>query len=910
MNNHEKGKLYEKVINTHINTLPTTSISFLWNDVPEQVLFDAGLMTDYNKHRLERKNKNVNIDPNDPINSLKDIGIDIIQIDIDGHIIFVQCKNYSNSLTIEDLAGFSWMMAQHHQNQGIVYYSTDKISRNIKATLVTDRIKFIYKPVLLPKIKIKIKLISKIKLYDYQDNIVKLYNKYYKTNDKAVLSMPCGTGKTLVSCYISKEYDLVIFISPLKQFAEQNIDRYKEYDPNRHYELIDSDGIRDFDEIKNIIKKHKKVMLSVTYKSCDIITQLRDALVNPFIIVDEFHNLSSKNIYGAINEDVKDCENNEEEDTVNSEEDIEDIDKKKDPLNQLINSNYKMLYMSATPRIYELEDNNDCDIEDILGKVVYKMDFKTAIENKYITDYNIYLPIMEDNSKIELDGLITEIKTELKTNLDDRELSQKCCYLYECIKQFGTLKCIIYFQSHEHIENFIKCFNKINEYYSYEYKIDSITCNDSRKERREKINVFKKNENNSFLCAVNILDECIDLPECNSIYVPYNCKSKVKNVQRMSRAIRLDKNNQNKKAKIILWCDEISDMTTYMSSIKEIDLNYNEKVRYMRFNRGLIKEDKKETEKYAEKYSKYIIGVQEYRGFNWSQTLNRVEQFIIANQWAPSQHSKNIEEKQMGTWVITQQRSYKNKIQIMKNQEIYDKWTEFTNKYEQCFRSHEKNWKITLDNVETFIISNKKTPSRHSKNIEEKQLNRWINYQKISYKKKENIMKNQEIYNIWTVFINKYKKHFNSAEENWNITLDNVETFIIANKKRPVGKSKNKEENQMSTWIHYQQKNYKNKANIMKNQEIYDKWTEFTNKYGECLRPQSKNWNIILDNVDTFIIANKKAPSIYSKNIKEKQMGMWVYNQQKKYKKKEQIMKTHEIYNKWTEFINKHKEML
>ena len=828
MNNHEKGKLYEKLINTHINTLPTTLISFLWNDVPEQVLFDADLITDYNKHRLQRKYKNVNSDPNDPINSLKDIGIDIIQIDKDGHIIIVQCKNYTNSLTIENLGGFSWMMAQHPQNQGIVYHSTDKISRNIKATLVTDRIKFICQPI--PKIKLK--LINKIKLYDYQANIVNIYKEYYKTNNKAVLSMPCGTGKTLVSCYISKGYDIVIFISPLKQFAEQNIDRYKEYDPDRHCELIDSDGTREVDEIKNIIKKHKKVMLSVTYKSCDIITQLIDILVNPFIIVDEFHNLSSKNIYGAINEDTKNTEDIEEDDE-NIEEDIEE---KKDPLNQFINSKYKMLYMSATPRIYELEDNNDCDIEDILGKVVYKMDFKTAIENKYITDYNIYLPIMEDNSKIELDGLITEIKTELNTNFDDRELSQKCCYLYECIKQFGTLKCIIYCQSHEQIENFIKCFNKINEYYSYEYKIDSITCNDSRKKRKEKIDAFETNENNSFLCAVHILDECIDLPKCNSIYVTYNCKSKIKNVQRMSRAIRLDKNNQNKKAKIILWCKEISDMTTYMSSIKEIDLNYNEKVKYIRFNRGLVKKDKKEIEKYEEKYSKYIIGVQEYRGFNWSKMLNRVEQFIIVNKRMPSTHSKNIDEKQMGIWVSNQQTTYKNKDRIMKSQEIYNKWTEFTNKYIEHFRSNEENWNIVLGNIETFIIANKKRPSNHSKNKEEKQMGAWISNQQNNYKNKINIMKNQEIYNNWTEFINKHTEYFRSNIENWNIILNNVNTFIVINKKRPSSKSKNKEEKQLGMWISDQMKKYKKKELILKIEEIYNKWTQFINEHKEYFR--------------------------------------------------------------------------
>ena len=30
-------------------------------------------------------------------------------------------------------------------------------------------------------------------------------------------------------------------------------------------------------------------------------------------------------------------------------------------------------------------------------------------------------------------------------------------------------------------------------------------------------------------------------------------------------------------------------------------------------------------------------------------------------------------------WIVTQQKNYKNKEKIMKNKEIYDKWTEFVN---------------------------------------------------------------------------------------------------------------------------------------------------------------------------------------------------------------------------------------
>src|SRR5256885_178752 len=39
MTNDEKGKFYEVYINTYVNTLPETKISYLWKDVPEQVLY-------------------------------------------------------------------------------------------------------------------------------------------------------------------------------------------------------------------------------------------------------------------------------------------------------------------------------------------------------------------------------------------------------------------------------------------------------------------------------------------------------------------------------------------------------------------------------------------------------------------------------------------------------------------------------------------------------------------------------------------------------------------------------------------------------------------------------------------------------------------------------------------------------
>ena len=45
---------------------------------------------------------------------------------------------------------------------------------------------------------------------------------HFETSSKAILSLPCGCGKTFTSYMISNKFDKIIIISPLKQFAKQN----------------------------------------------------------------------------------------------------------------------------------------------------------------------------------------------------------------------------------------------------------------------------------------------------------------------------------------------------------------------------------------------------------------------------------------------------------------------------------------------------------------------------------------------------------------------------------------------------------------------------------------------------------------------------------------------------------------
>ncbi len=425
MQNIIKGDVYEKYIRNYVDTFKDVFCVWLWKNIPEQVLFDNGLITDFNIHRLNRlKSKN------DNENKLVDVGIDIIQHNNDDSYIFIQCKHYKNTLHVHHLAGFFMMMSYHSDKCGIVYHSTNKLSRHITDNNTNKKIKYVCKSMNSKKIVVP----QKIEPYSWQKIIIKKIQKYYTKHNKGVLAMPCATGKTMISCNVAKQYKHVIFISPLKQFAQQTKKRYTEYDPDRKSLLVDSDGIRDTKTIIRFIKKNKDIMLSSTYKSCDIILKILPKLKNPLIIIDEFHNLSRNNLFSDDN-----------------------------PLYTIIHSDYKKLYMSATPRIYELEDDeNDYKAKNILGDTIYKMDFSHAIKKKYICDYTIYLPITDTN---DLDITVNEIKKELKIKKVDIELSKKCCYLYECIKRFGTMKCIIYFHSHNHIKKFTKCLNVLNKYY-------------------------------------------------------------------------------------------------------------------------------------------------------------------------------------------------------------------------------------------------------------------------------------------------------------------------------------------------------------------------------------------------------------------------------------------------------------
>ena len=167
----------------------------------------------------------------------------------------------------------------------------------------------------------------------------------------------------------------------------------------------------------------------------------------------------------------------------------------------------------------------------------------------------------------------------------------------------------------------------------------------------------------------------------------------------------------------------------------------------------------------------------------------------------------------------------------MANELIYNKWTDFINedKYKKFFLSNESEWINKLNDVKKYIDENGKRPSDNNKEKNIKKLGKWISYQITNYKSKKYIMANDLIHDKWTDFINekKYKKFFLSNEYVWINNLNNVKKYIDENDKRPSETNKEEKIKQLGKWISVQITNYKSKKDIMANNLIHDKWTEF-----------------------------------------------------------------------------------
>jgi len=843
--NQIKGEEYEIFIKQFLEN--DSKKTWLWKDIPEYELRKSSLLGDWNEHRLVRKDNK--------INSLPDLGSDILLKDEEKYIL-IQCKNFdlTNNVTIHHLAGF-YAMISHHNLCGIIYYSS-KLSPNIKLLKPSSNIQFIKQEIIIHHPEIIHKTI--LNPYYYQ---IDAYEQL-KNSKRAILNLPCGMGKTLTSIMIAKEYDNIIIISPLIAYSKQNLERFQNQLINNKYNsiIVNSEGIRDKDEIVKILNKHKKNILSFTFKSVDILIDILNNMKNKIIIIDEFHNLSKNDIF-----------NNET------------------PLNKLLYSNEKILFMSATPKFFNLEDveyNN----KDIFGDNIYSFPMSKGISEKHICDYEIYLP--DIRTKNNIDDISKEV------SLESTDLTIKGKYILRGMLETGSKKCIIYLRNQEEAIQMVTILNKLNEYYFIDLYSESIISDNSSNSRNEILNKFSTFDGYAILCSVAILDECIDIPQCDSIFISYPSESKIRNIQRLSRANRKDKNNIHKISKVFLWCDEYNEISVFISQLKEFDESFREdKVCIMNIDGnkgGILERNKKDYEGLYKKLDDVIVSIRKF-GYgidSWKKNLEELKEFIKKYNIRPVEKSQDIFEKKVGSFLKNQLYDFKNNQNIMKLLEIQKLWKDFVSENKSLFVLPNEIWSKRLEDLEQFITNNNRLPSQAStEDHEDISLAKWIVRNNDEYVKNEKAMKDPIIRNEWNDFKTKYSNLFDEKINIWNDKLNLVIIFIEKNTRLPYENKSKKEEYDLRIWLKTQEKIYnKNKFENDNNKRVNFEKLLFTYKN---LFSKVSNFELWMDKYEQFvqyIEKNNQLPKEKFKNpdndeskkeIYEslKSLGVWKSNQ-------------------------------
>lgn len=563
MFNRIKGDNYEKFI---VKTLKNEFDDvWLWKDVPESILIQNKIINDYGIYSEIRK----------------DIGIDIIAVK-DGICEYIQCKNYEENICIKDISGFLFFMIMKNVNGTICY--SNGISKNIIDSIKDSKE--------ISKLKIKLRHIPINDDIDIHDNNKIKKNqfqpRYYQLeaidiinnekNQKIILSMPCGTGKTFTVSMVANNYKNVIVVSPLCKLTSDLLNMMSNFlGINYKKILISSEGTRNIAKLESTLGY--KNIIGCTYDSVDVLNEIYDKLNNTIIIIDEYHNLSQKNLQNKNNH-----------------------------LYKLLCKNCKIVYMSATPNL------------SIIHDAIYKYNWNDAINDGYICDFNITIPtldIMDDNNLNRMLELLKNIN-----NINEKMI-KKGYFIVKSLLYNGNRKCIIYLTTIDKANIFKNVLEGLMKLLNIELNINVIINRTNKRNRDESIYAFKNSQQLSILINVHILDEGIDIPECDSVFITQPNNNIANLIQRMCRCNRVIENK--KKCNMYIWCTDkkiqqvmnyIKEKTTDNIKVNKYDSNKN--IIIYTDNKNIIKNDSiiKE-DKFYNEYSTKLVHVIDKKNIIW-----------------------------------------------------------------------------------------------------------------------------------------------------------------------------------------------------------------------------------------------------------------------------------------------------
>lgn len=395
-----------------------------------------------------------------------------------------------------------------------------------------------------------------------QQIIIEHAINHYQSNDKGLLIIPCGTGKTLISLWITQKLNssTILIGVPntklLEQWEEKTDDLFKDI-PH----LIVSGSI-DFDYIIQFLKTNSSNCIVITtyssahkvYTASNAISFIFDMKIN-----DECHHLTTSNM------------------------ELSHTTKK---YIQMLNiPSNKQLSLTATIKDSEDEMVISNRNTDYFGNIIDQKCLLWAITQNIVCDYVIQTIITHDNF-----------------NIDD-EIDKRLF-----LSAFASLKSIMDGNSHHLLiysnnkENSLKIIQYITMILDQQYfNIPMLYYSNYHSEMKSKDQkiILDKFEKSTFgiITCVYCLGEGWDFPLLDGVVFAENMTSNIRIVQSALRASRKNENQTDKITKIIL---PILNQDDWLDNHENTDLK---KVRKVIYQMGL------EDETISQKIKVFKMGI-------------------------------------------------------------------------------------------------------------------------------------------------------------------------------------------------------------------------------------------------------------------------------------------------------------
>jgi len=314
-------------------------------------------------------------------------------------------------------------------------------------------------------------------------------------------------------------------------------------------------------------------------------------------------------------------------------------------------------------------------MEDIIpSEIIYNYSFKKAIDEKYICDYEIYLPFIENKEVM--------ISHPPELYHLDQNICKKCLFFINGLLRTGSRRCIVYLKMKEECDIYKYVLEEImNKYHFCNIIIDKITSDVKKIERNNILDKFQKEEEFEVIkivLSIRILDEGIDLLKCDSIFLTHlgDIYNDVRNTQRILRANRIDPLNINKKAHIFIWCDDKNIGLNTLQMLRNNDVNFNKKIKinnsnYGSYNKKDIINDK--LKNIDDEFIKFININCLTEDEIWEKKKFLLFEYCNINQRCIKEN-ENYKEYQIGNWYESQKLKIINNFKD--NKIIYEKLCE------------------------------------------------------------------------------------------------------------------------------------------------------------------------------------------------------------------------------------------